>query len=106
MGYPPPEDDAISIHSDRFISRETQDLHDELAYHQAVMRECQQRLMKSYRLTSREIEVVEKILGGCTISTAAKQLFIADSTVKYHLGNIYKKVGVKSRSELLSIFLS
>jgi DNA-binding CsgD family transcriptional regulator len=30
--------------------------------------------------------------------------FVSESTIKTHLNNIYKKVGVKSRGELIGMF--
>lgn len=55
-----------------------------------------------YPITERELEVIEKALSGKSNKIIATQLFIEESTVKNHLKNIYKKLNVKSRTELIS----
>lgn len=52
-------------------------------------------------LTRREIEVAEMIRNGLSNKEAANQLFVTEKTVKFHLTNIYKKMNVKSRSQLI-----
>ncbi|GAB1307533.1 hypothetical protein KH5_02160 [Urechidicola sp. KH5] len=49
--------------------------------------------------TIREIEILERILDGYTNNDIAQQLFISPNTVKYHIKNIYKKLGVHNRKE-------
>lgn len=52
-------------------------------------------------LTDREIEILNLLLSGKSNSFIAEQLFISINTVKTHRKNIYKKLDVKSSSELL-----
>lgn len=52
------------------------------------------------RLTSRELQIVDAVRRGDTNKTIARQLSIAETTVKHHLHNIYTKVGVFSRVQL------
>jgi len=52
-------------------------------------------------LTPREIEVVKMVAKGLTNKEIADQLCIADGTVKIHLHNIYEKVKVNRRAELM-----
>lgn len=56
-------------------------------------------------LTAREREIVSRLLQGESNQTIADRLFIALPTVKNHLHNIYEKLGVSSRTEILHLFL-
>ncbi|MDF4203896.1 helix-turn-helix transcriptional regulator [Maribacter sp. SA7] len=55
-------------------------------------------------LTRREIEVAVSILSNLSYKNIAKDLFIAESTVSKHASNIFKKSGVKNRTEFLKRF--
>jgi DNA-binding NarL/FixJ family response regulator len=59
----------------------------------------------SATLTKREVEVLHLILGGKSNKEIADTLFLSESTVKTHAGNIYSKCEVTGRAELLSIFV-
>ncbi len=48
-------------------------------------------------LSERELEVLQLIAQGYTNQEIADRLFVAISTIKTHVGNIYAKMGVKSR---------
>lgn len=52
-------------------------------------------------VTEREEEVISLVLEGLTNKEIAHRLCIADSTVRYHLTNIFDKIGVPSRQKLL-----
>lgn len=52
-------------------------------------------------LTPREIEVVRMVAKGLTNKEIAAKLCIADGTVKIHLHNIYEKVKINRRAELV-----
>lgn len=54
-------------------------------------------------LTTREVEVLKYISTGCSNQDIADQLFISIPTVKRHISNIYTKLGVKSRTQAVSI---
>ena len=51
-------------------------------------------------LTPREIEIVKQVVAGLRNIEIAKRLFISEGTVKMHLHNIYRKLGVDSRIKL------
>jgi DNA-binding NarL/FixJ family response regulator len=53
-------------------------------------------------LTLREIEIVNLVEKGFSYKQMSEQLFVTTYTVNYHLKNIYKKLGIHSKSELLS----
>lgn len=52
------------------------------------------------RLTAQELRVALAVANGATTREAAAQLFLSPKTIEYHLGNIYRKLGVRSRTEL------
>lgn len=54
-----------------------------------------------YHLTDRELEVLVLLAEGLTNQQTAHQLSISQSTLKYHMSNIYRKLGVQTRSEAL-----
>ncbi|HYO78414.1 MAG TPA: LuxR C-terminal-related transcriptional regulator [Thermoanaerobaculia bacterium] len=53
-------------------------------------------------LSDRELEVLHLIASGASNSTAAQKLFVAPSTVKKHLENIYAKLGVNGRVQAIA----
>jgi DNA-binding NarL/FixJ family response regulator len=55
-----------------------------------------------YRI-KKEHEIIELIALGMKNKEIAKQLFISDQTVKFHLRKIFRKYGVTRRSQLASI---
>ena len=65
-----------------------------------VRREAKGREV-SQLLTPREIEVVRMVAKGLTNKEIAAELCIADGTVKIHLHNIYEKVKINRRAELV-----
>jgi DNA-binding LacI/PurR family transcriptional regulator/DNA-binding CsgD family transcriptional regulator len=57
---------------------------------------------KTYNLSPREREVLNLWIQGYQIKEIASALFIAESTVKIHIGSIYSKLDVKSKSEFFN----
>jgi DNA-binding CsgD family transcriptional regulator len=58
-------------------------------------------LMEAYNVTSREAEIMLLMSKGIDNNEISDALFISMSTVKSHIRNIYSKLGVSSRTELL-----
>ncbi|MDZ7885659.1 MAG: response regulator transcription factor [Mycobacterium sp.] len=56
-------------------------------------------------LTAREREVLDLLVEGLDNRTIAAQLFVSEATVKFHLQNIMKKLGVHKRAALISVAL-
>jgi len=54
-------------------------------------------------LTERERDVLKLLIKGLSNAEIAEQLIISTSTVKYHIGNIYSKLGVDSRVAAVSL---
>jgi DNA-binding CsgD family transcriptional regulator/heme/copper-type cytochrome/quinol oxidase subunit 4 len=58
--------------------------------------------LSRYGITGREREIILKVIQGKSNADIASELFISLATVKTHLHNIYKKIGVESRFDLLA----
>ncbi|MGD8192130.1 LuxR C-terminal-related transcriptional regulator [Brevibacillus ginsengisoli] len=56
-------------------------------------------------LTKREQEVAELVCAGCSNVEIAEKLFISEVTVKKHLSAIFGKLGVKKRSQLITLLI-
>ena len=61
-------------------------------------------IFTQYNISPREQEVVRLVLEGRSNQEIGEKLFISLSTVKTHVSNIYLKLGVKNRIELLTFF--
>ena len=48
-------------------------------------------------LTPREMEILQLILAGYTNKAIAAEIFISEKTVEFHLDNLYRKIGVRTR---------
>lgn len=59
---------------------------------------------KEWHLSNRETEVLDPLLKGRSAQYIADQLFIAPGTVKSHIYNIYQKMGIHSKMELLDTY--
>ena len=61
--------------------------------------------MLAPRLTKREIELVNLLKEGMSYKEMAEKLFVSVYTINHHLKNIYHKLGVESKSQLISKIL-
>jgi DNA-binding NarL/FixJ family response regulator len=50
-------------------------------------------------LTPREIEVLEALAEGLSNKAIARKLDISQHTVKFHIESLFRKLGVRSRSQ-------
>jgi DNA-binding NarL/FixJ family response regulator len=50
-------------------------------------------------LTRREIEILKLVAEGHSNGELARMLWVTEQTVKFHLSNIYRKLGVSNRTE-------
>ena len=50
-------------------------------------------------LTTREREILALVASGASNSRIARQLWVTEQTVKFHLSNVYRKLGVANRTE-------
>jgi len=70
-----------------------------------VSRLVQQMQRPQEALTARESELLSLLAEGMTNRELGKALFISEATVKTHLGHIYAKLGVDTRSAAVSVAL-
>ena len=56
---------------------------------------------RNFGLSSREMEVIALIVAGYTNKDLARELGISENTAKHHLTNIFDKLGVSNRLELV-----
>ena len=58
---------------------------------------------ETYRITEREGEIINMILTGLSHKETSKKLFISVKTVGNHIQNIYKKLGINNKLQLLNL---
>ena len=66
-----------------------------------LVRAVNSRVFKG-TLTTRELEIIAKLPSGLNGEELAKELFITESTLKTHLGSIYRKLQVRNRTGAVS----
>lgn len=62
-----------------------------------------QRLKESYALSDREIEVTELLVKGMSNQIIGESLHISINTVKTHIKNIYGKLSISNRLQLINV---
>ncbi|HNS20217.1 MAG TPA: LuxR C-terminal-related transcriptional regulator [Sedimentisphaerales bacterium] len=63
-------------------------------------------LSRRYELTPREVQIADLVCQGLRQGSIARRLRIQPGTVKAHIRNIYRKVKVKSKMNMLLRFVS
>ncbi|HEV7857231.1 MAG TPA: helix-turn-helix transcriptional regulator [Pyrinomonadaceae bacterium] len=71
----------------------------------AVLGAAVARLAGRYSLSKREAEVALCCAAGLTNAAIALKLKVSAETIKFHLRNIYLKVGVDRRAQLIVLAL-
>jgi DNA-binding CsgD family transcriptional regulator len=61
------------------------------------------RFESQHGLSIREREVFRLLISGSTNQEIAGRLFVSESTVKFHVTNILRKTGCRSRNEVLAL---
>lgn len=64
----------------------------------------QHRIKERERLSNQEERVLQLILDNKTNKEIATEIFVSVSTVKSHVNNIYKKLGISSRTEAKELY--
>ena len=59
--------------------------------------------LKDNKVSPREREIIQLVLLGKSNRSIEKELFISRRTVESHLYNVYKKLGVKNRMQLMRL---
>jgi DNA-binding NarL/FixJ family response regulator len=58
-------------------------------------------LKNVYNLSNREVEIIQTIASGLSNFEISEKLFISEKTVKAHVNHIFKKMKVKSRTQVI-----
>ncbi len=62
----------------------------------------QSELPAAELLSTRQIEILKRLLGGERVPGIARDLYLSQSTIRNHLSSIYQRFGVHSQEQLLS----
>lgn len=65
--------------------------------------ERMQQTPYDYQLTFREMEILREIVKGLSPAEIGEKLFISPNTVRTHVNNIYKKLHLNSRSQIINL---
>ena len=66
-----------------------------------------QKISRNYGLTKKETEIIKIILSnGASNADISESLTISKNTVKVHLRNIFRKIGVESKTALTTLLIS
>ncbi|MGB2865707.1 MAG: helix-turn-helix transcriptional regulator [Sedimentisphaerales bacterium] len=63
-------------------------------------------LSKCWHLTPREVQVAKLVCQGLDNEQIGRKLHIAYNTVRAHLGNMFRKVGVRGKAALILEFVA
>ena len=56
-------------------------------------------------LTKRELEILSALAAGRTNKEIASEKAVSTNTVKYHVRNLFEKLGVRNRSQAIALYL-
>jgi two-component system nitrate/nitrite response regulator NarL len=73
---------------------------------EAMRRRHAGRLRPLQSLTPRELEVARLVVKGLSNKEIGRQIQLSEGTVKIHLHNIYKKLGISNRTALAAMMAS
>lgn len=68
-----------------------------------VLHEACQQLSREYGLSARQSEVLDLLVHGYDVPSAAKKLFISENTVRTHMKKIYALMDVHSKQEIIDV---
>jgi DNA-binding NarL/FixJ family response regulator len=74
----------------------------ELVEIEALLQAAVEARLQCSRLTLRELEILQLVAEGCSNRQVAAALWLSDQTVKFHLANVYRKLGVASRADAVA----
>jgi NarL family two-component system response regulator LiaR len=72
---------------------------------QSLVSSERDELSIDYGLTARESEILDQMVAGKSNKEIAQELVISLGTVRFHVSNILSKLGVKNRTEAVSLAL-
>jgi DNA-binding CsgD family transcriptional regulator len=77
--------------------------HETLGHVSAFWRERIDRIAVEYRLSNRQKEIMELLIRGWDLSYITTHYHISRSTAKTHISNLYRKMGIHSKQELIDM---
>jgi DNA-binding CsgD family transcriptional regulator len=63
----------------------------------------EKNVLQQFNLSDREIEITELLIKGLTNKSIGEKLFISVNTVKSHIKNIYKKMNVSNKLQVINL---
>lgn len=72
-------------------------------YTQGVSSDRDHQALAIEQLTKREFDILQQVVNGASNKEIADNLFVSYNTVKFHMKNLYAKVGAKNRVNLTQI---
>ncbi len=69
------------------------------------LREHNHNVIQKYNLTNRELEIIRLIFSGDNNQDISNRIFVSSNTVKKHIQNIFRKLDVNSRTQLINTLL-
>jgi DNA-binding NarL/FixJ family response regulator len=71
--------------------------HEETVYHAIGAEPTPDEELHAAGLTEREITMLKALARGLSNKAISRELWVTEQTVKFHLGNLYRKIGVPNR---------
>ena len=71
--------------------------YDETVYHAFGFADAPEDDLRAAGLTQREITMLKALARGLSNKAISQELWVTEQTVKFHLGNLYRKLGVQNR---------
>jgi DNA-binding NarL/FixJ family response regulator len=71
--------------------------HEGTVYHAVGSDAAPDDALRSAHLTEREITMLKALARGLSNKAISEELWVTEQTVKFHLGNLYRKLGVPNR---------
>jgi DNA-binding NarL/FixJ family response regulator len=71
--------------------------YEQTVYHAIGITEAPEDGLRSAGLTEREITILSALARGLSNKAISRELWLAEPTVKFHLRNLYRKLGVQNR---------
>ena len=68
-----------------------------------LVRAAREGALEQTGLSKRELSILDELQSGASNQEIAKRLFLAEQTVKFHLTNVYRKLGVSTRTEAVRL---
>ena len=71
--------------------------HEETVYHAVGLLPGPEDELRAAGLTERELTMLKALARGLSNKAISQELWVTEQTVKFHLGNLYRKLGVPNR---------